>query len=482
MSFAADRQALPAEAGCRWPPPVWLTATVFVTLRLALAARLWLVQDEAYYALWATHLAPAYFDHPPMIALWIRIGEVLFGPTPLGVRLISVLGFAAVTPLTARIAWRLTESRETAAWAALLFNCMALPIALGFTATPDAPSTFFWAATLALLIEALEVEGGLWWPAAGLALALGVLSKLTNLFLGVALLLWLVGDPRGRRALRRPGPWLAAGLALTLLAPFLIWSARHHWLALAHQFARLSVPEVPENWTANFLAVVALSVTPLLLCLAALGAWRAGRHLRLLIWLAAPFLAYLLVHSLHDQVQANWLAPLFPGLAVLAATGVERAGRLPATVAAGSGLAVSALALGLALWPGQPLFPGDNPANQTKGWTDLTQQIMVLAGQTGARWIATADYGTTGALAFAQHALPVWSVTEPLRYGFRGSFPAALCTEPALLVTPAQMPQPDLVARLGPSYLLVRRSAGASLRSYRATFVTGLQGRVLGCL
>ena len=47
---------------------------VLTLLRLALAARLPLAPDEAYYFLWSRHLQAGYFDHPPMVALWIRAG------------------------------------------------------------------------------------------------------------------------------------------------------------------------------------------------------------------------------------------------------------------------------------------------------------------------------------------------------------------------------------------------------------------------
>src|SRR5579862_2769325 len=45
---------------------------VLTGLRLLLAARFPLAPDEAYYWVWSRALAPGYFDHPPMIALWIR--------------------------------------------------------------------------------------------------------------------------------------------------------------------------------------------------------------------------------------------------------------------------------------------------------------------------------------------------------------------------------------------------------------------------
>src|SRR5258706_7821256 len=59
--------------------------------RLVVAANAPLAPDEALYWRYSKHLAPGFMDHPFMNPLMIRIGTTLFGDTPLGVRMISVL-------------------------------------------------------------------------------------------------------------------------------------------------------------------------------------------------------------------------------------------------------------------------------------------------------------------------------------------------------------------------------------------------------
>src|SRR5215469_18925269 len=46
--------------------------------------------DEAYYWLYSKFLDWGYFDHPPMVALFIRIGDSIMH-NELGLRLITVL-------------------------------------------------------------------------------------------------------------------------------------------------------------------------------------------------------------------------------------------------------------------------------------------------------------------------------------------------------------------------------------------------------
>src|SRR3954453_7197420 len=68
-----------------------ITVVALVLLRLVAAAYTPLTFDEAYYWTWSKHLAGGYYDHPPMVALVIRLGTMIAGDTELGVRLVSVL-------------------------------------------------------------------------------------------------------------------------------------------------------------------------------------------------------------------------------------------------------------------------------------------------------------------------------------------------------------------------------------------------------
>src|ERR1700731_1489332 len=68
-----------------------LVVLALVALRLVAAAWTPLTFDEAYYWTWSKHLAFGYYDHPPMVALVIRLGTLIAGDTELGVRLVSIL-------------------------------------------------------------------------------------------------------------------------------------------------------------------------------------------------------------------------------------------------------------------------------------------------------------------------------------------------------------------------------------------------------
>src|SRR5436305_14742092 len=81
------------------------TIIALIALRLVSAAYTPLTFDEAYYWTWSKHLAFGYYDHPPMVALLIRLGTLIAGDTELGVRLVSIL-------LALPMSWAVYRSAE----------------------------------------------------------------------------------------------------------------------------------------------------------------------------------------------------------------------------------------------------------------------------------------------------------------------------------------------------------------------------------
>jgi 4-amino-4-deoxy-L-arabinose transferase-like glycosyltransferase len=148
---------------------------------MALGALRPLDGDESYYWDWSRRLAPGYFDHPPAIALLIRIGTGLAGATFLGVRLVPVLCNLAGAVVILLMARRLGGS-AAALRAALVTACMPITAGWLVLATPDNP--LFVTNALALLAvdralaEPARSRSALtWWAAGGVALGLALQSK-----------------------------------------------------------------------------------------------------------------------------------------------------------------------------------------------------------------------------------------------------------------------------------------------------------------
>ena len=110
-----------------------------VLLRLVAAAFTPLTFDEAYYWTWSKHLAGGYYDHPPMVAVVIRLGTMIAGDTEFGVRLVSILLALPMSWAVWRTARILFDDVRLAAIATILLNA-TLMASVGTTiVTPDAP-------------------------------------------------------------------------------------------------------------------------------------------------------------------------------------------------------------------------------------------------------------------------------------------------------------------------------------------------------
>src|SRR3954454_2239068 len=116
-----------------------LTVLALMLLRLVAAAYTPLTFDEAYYWLWSKHLAGGYYDHPPMVAVVIRLGTVIAGDTELGVRLVSVLLGLPMSWAVYRTAQILFGGRRVASTATILLNATMMASVGTLIVTPDAP-------------------------------------------------------------------------------------------------------------------------------------------------------------------------------------------------------------------------------------------------------------------------------------------------------------------------------------------------------
>jgi 4-amino-4-deoxy-L-arabinose transferase-like glycosyltransferase len=383
-----------------------LLAVVLTAVRLAFAGTIHLTEDEAYYRLWALHLQSGYLDHPPMIAWWIRLGQLAVGDGPLGVRLLPCLGTGLATWLVGDTVRALGLSDRVAARAALWWNA-TFTIALGgILATPDTPACFFWIACVWCLARTQGPRAPFWWLAAGVAAGLCCLAKYSGFFLAPGVLLWLVLAGRAGD-LRRPWPWIAAAAAVAVFLPNLLWNAGHGWLTFDKQFGRVAGHHLRVSLLPEFLVTQFLLLNPFVAVQAARGfgeAWlRRGeprwRGVVLPFAAAAPFVLYLVVHSLHDRVQGHWPAPAFSAFAVAAALAAETSRRWVRTATPILGLGLSlVLLLHLAL-PRSGYLGVFDPTLALRNWDTFGRDVEALRRQQGAAWVGVESYGVLAQLA-----------------------------------------------------------------------------------
>lgn len=369
-------------------------------LRLIFSGQIELWPTEAYYWNYSRHLDFGYLDHPPMVALLIRVGTAAFGNTEFGVR----IGALCASFVTSFFVYRLTLNifGEPSAWVALLFT-QALPFFFlsGMLMTPDAPLTAAWAASLYYLERALIAKHARAWWGAGLCLGLGMLSKYTIGLLGATVCLFMLLDVRSRIWWRRPEPYGAALLAFTIFSPVIMWNAKHEWASFAFQSSRrLAEKHQFALHTLIFSAIVLLTPTGVAAATALLrrraplcanddakDRQRVWRFLQ--ISLGVP-LAVFTVFSLFHEIVLDWPGPAWIAAVPVMAFGVVQIGEpgargLIASVRAAwlptllavllfNGLRFHYFTVGL---PG--FGYGREPESIPVGWRELGRQIHDIA-------------------------------------------------------------------------------------------------------
>ena len=377
-------------------------------MRLVVAGATPMAPDEAYYWVWSRALAPGYLDHPPMVALWIRVGTWLAGDGDFGVRLLAPFAAALGSVLLVQAGNDLLPGRNVGVWAAGLLNATLLSAVGAVTMTPDTPLLLFWTATLWALARLHRTGHGGWWLAIGLAAGFAIDSKYTAILLAPSILLWLLSSREGRSWLLRPHPYGAALIALGMFSPTLLWNAAHGWASFTKQGSRAGDfdPARALQFVAELIGGQAGLATPIIAVLLGAGMVVAARRAiaRDRAWtLLACFIlvpaATFVQHALGDRVQANWPSVIMPAAAI-AAGGLASRWHRWFTPAVALGFALTGV-----VWVQATLAPWALPMRldptllRLGGWNDLAQEIDAAARAQNATFIAVDNYGEAALLA-----------------------------------------------------------------------------------
>lgn len=273
-----------------------------------------LFDDEAYYWVYSKFLDWGYFDHPPMIAVLIKAGTIIF-PGELGVRFMIVL----MGTLSIYIIEKLTRPNDLRLFYAIVLNIAVLQIG-GIIAVPDIPLLFFTALfflAYKAFAEKSNLINGLW---LSIVIALLLYSK----YHGLLIILATLGS--NLKILKQPLTWLVIALSVILFLPHVLWQLQHGLPSLHyHLFERVS-PAYSISFTTDYLAGQLLIAGPLL---GWLMIWSAFKYKpvdethKAMKWSLGFVYILFLISSFKSRTEANWTVPLLVPLVVLAYHHVE---------------------------------------------------------------------------------------------------------------------------------------------------------------
>jgi hypothetical protein len=321
------------------------------------------------------------------------------------------------------------------------------------------------------LAKVLETGRGVWWLAVGIAVGASLLSKYTALFFGPAILIWLVAVPKLRRWLVSPWLYLGGAVALATFAPVILWNADHHWVSFIKQLGRARMEDFRPAFIAELIPTQIVFATPLVWILGVMGLYALLRRnagalaSRMLInttfW---TIVVYFIWHSLHDRVEANWFAPVYPAFAIAAAVAgnLTRWGQRQQRVvdfclrwAAPTGILMFAILIVQANTGALSFYRRDATVRSVGvGWRELAGEIEAVRARVGATCVLAPDYGTTGWLTF---------------YLPKGS----CVVQPTQRIRYVNMPEPDPAQLSGK--LLYVDEARPGVRSWQSEHFAGVE-------
>lgn len=281
-------------------------------------------RDELYYLASTSHIDLGYVEHPPLSIWLLRVWTLLFGESIAAIRTLSILAGMATVLATGFLA-RAMGGRLFAQVLAALALAMA-PVILGthHIYTMNVFDHLFWVIGALVLIPILHTGEKKYWILLGFVLGLGLMNKLSVLFLGggigVALLL-----TSHRRELATPWPWAAAAIALVLLSPYVYWQAVRDFPLL--EFMRNATREKMVNpGLAEFAKQQFLNAGPFSMPIYLMGLLGvvAFKDLRAYVFYVIVFLAVVAILVGSGSNKPYYLTPAFPFLLVPGALAIDR--------------------------------------------------------------------------------------------------------------------------------------------------------------
>ncbi len=409
---------LPAPYAWR---PVGAVGLGLFALLLSLAGRYGYHRDELYFLAAGRRLDWGYVDQPPLTPLLTRGMSVLVGDSLIGARTLPALLAVATVLVAALISREVGGGRAEQLLTVGATAISAMVLISGHWLSTTTVDLLVWTLLCWLMIRTIRTGGGPVWLWVGLVAGIGLQNKTLVLVLLAALVagLLLAGP---RRVFRDPWLWGAAGLALLIWAPNLIWQATHGWpqLELSAAIAAGSSGSSQPWWLFLPFQVVLVSPGLLPVWLAGLVVLLRSAALRPYRFLAVAYLV-LVVVFLFTGGKPYYITGLYPALLAVGSLPTMRwvrAGRgrwRPVLLGLAFVVSLPNLVLMLPLLPERLLTPVvavNYDAGETVGWPRFAASVgdaYDTLPPADHPIVLTANYGEAGAVERYLPGVPVYS-------------------------------------------------------------------------
>jgi hypothetical protein len=283
---------------------------IWTILNLVQASLTGLHADEAYYWLYSKFLDWGYFDHPPMVALFIRGGDLISHST-FGLRLLTVLS----STISVYVLWLIVKRyQENLKLFILVISSILLFHVYGFITTPDSPLLLFGVLFL-YVYQRYIIEDKLKWA---ILLSLVIAGLLYSKYHGVLILLFTIIS--NFRILKRPSFWMIVGLSALLFAPHIYWQYVHGFPSVYYHLFDRSAKPYRSEYTSDYLISQVVVAGPLIgwfLYKSAAKFPNKDLFIRAVKFNFYGILIFFFLSTFKGRVEPHWTLLAFPCLMIL---------------------------------------------------------------------------------------------------------------------------------------------------------------------
>lgn len=283
-----------------------ITILLFFIINVVQGSITELLPDEAYYWIYSQHMDWGFFDHPPLVAIWILISDYFFS-NEMGVRFFSAISFSFLT----YIVWLTIDNpkKKEYTWLFLLiFFSTALINVYGFITTPDTALLLFSALFLFAYQYYLKSKS----IYSYLLLSISITGMMYSKYQSVLIILFVVLS--NWKLVKDYKLWLVCLVSLLLYFPHLYWQWIHDFPSFRyHLQERVSNRMYKFEHTlmhfVNMIAIIGLTF-PIIYKAFFKNILTKNTFFKSLNFIIIGFLVFFFFSSFRGRVQAQWIVPI----------------------------------------------------------------------------------------------------------------------------------------------------------------------------
>lgn len=279
-------------------------------------------RDEFYYLACTDHLAAGYVDHPPFSILLLWLNRRILGDSLPALRFLPALAGALTVWFTGKMVRELGGSLFAVLLAGLCIMAVPSYQALDFFYSMNCFDILFWTIGTYLFMRIVRHPSRRDWILLGVVLGLGLLNKISVLWLGAGIFVALILTP-ARKQLLTPWPWVAGVIALIIFHPYIIWNLHNNFPTL--EFMKNATEEKMVDVSfLDFIKGQLNEMNPFLSPIWLIGllfffVMPKGRQYRACGWI---YVTVFLILVLNQKSRAGYLAASYPMLFAGGATAI----------------------------------------------------------------------------------------------------------------------------------------------------------------